>query len=134
MIQTETPLRTLILPSQSHYPLVLKDLEYISKKAIGLETLALAVNSSLDTIKIPVEIATKSTIRTLKISDARYQANFAPMEYSKIAQFFDCIVPNLQSMEVHKDSRGVGGAHEEHWRLIEHLRQKEKLLRLFARY
>lgn len=131
-------LKTLVLPATVSYPLSLKELKWVSQKAIGLERLAVAVNSALDPVRSPVEaetdIISSSTLRILEIYDTRSSKTFPLMELSTIAQYLDRIAPNLQSLAHHHSRRASSSAREERWAFIEHLRQKEKLLRALAQY
>lgn len=125
-------LRRLVLPTASDYPLSIKALGYAAEKAIGLESLSLCVNTVTDysagAIDPNVQLMTKSTLRHLRICDQR-RGLFSPREYTRLAEYLDTIFPNLETLGVYKDSRGVGGFWEEEWELVDHLRRQRKLIR-----
>ncbi|KAH6902043.1 hypothetical protein BKA70DRAFT_1435637 [Coprinopsis sp. MPI-PUGE-AT-0042] len=130
-------LRILVLPFQMPHPFSMKTLRYIADNAIGLESLSICIDSSLELHLNepmgPTDAATNlvshSTLRHLRICDQRQSGTFHPTEYRYLAEYLDTIFPNLESLSVHKDSRGDGGFHKDHWDFIEYLRRELKTIR-----
>jgi hypothetical protein len=128
------PVRTLVLPAKSPFPPSLQALSYVSTHAVGLERLALAIDSSLasfNATKIPSAAHHQSSLLRLEISDLRpATAAWSLMDHSHIALYLDRIFPNLESIKVYRDHSRVA-RQEEHWTFIEHLRKEKKVLRLY---
>ncbi|KAH6901874.1 hypothetical protein BKA70DRAFT_1307686 [Coprinopsis sp. MPI-PUGE-AT-0042] len=118
-------LRSLVLPIAMRYPFSLKSLRYIADNAVGLESLSICIDSSPE-LEDPVgpihgnaNPVSHSTLRHLRICDQRTSDTFHPTEYRYLAEYLDAIFPNLESLGVHKDSRGDGGFYKDHWDSIE---------------